>query len=339
MIDPVLAPGSAERNVTVAYALTSDGDDTYLRMTVLSARSARAAMQGCSVVVAMDGETARRAGEAVRAAMPPDTGFLVIETPAGAPVWRNRFVKSALRDRLSGPFIYLDGDTIVRDDLTAAYDWDFDVAAVSNHNAARCAVPGNERAVFLRCGWPVPTTAFCNAGVQFWRDTPAAHELARRYHEGWLHAAERTGRPQDQQAFNHALDQSAARVSLLPDAFNVQINSAPKQVFDAMLWHYFDSDRAVVAVPRTRFGDAVARREAVDVAAMMRATHPWVVTNPLDALAVRSFRKSVGQLGHGDWRRWWLAGDRRAFARYLAARVLGLPRRAARIFKSALTRA
>jgi hypothetical protein len=336
MIDPVLNVGAPEPDVCVAYALTSRGDDTYLRMTALSAQSVLLAMPKCRVVVAMDGQTAREASEAIRAALPSSVELLMIKTPEGTPVWRNRFVKSSLRGRLVGPFIYLDADTLVRRDLSVAYDWDFDVAAVSNHNTAKCDIPGNEREVFHRCGWAVPTVAYCNAGVQFWRDTPKTRDLARLYHEGWLHVATTTGRAQDQQAFNHALDQSEAKVTVLPDEFNSQINSAPQTAFDAHLWHYFESDKLVVAVPRTHFGEALSNIATVDISAIVNVPHPWVVANKLDGFAVRSFRSNTDRLGHGDWRRLWLSGDRTALIRYHFWSFFRMLRKAGRFTKESL---
>ena len=57
---------------------------------------------------------------------------MTITTPDGNSVFRNRHIKTRLGTLTSGPFLFLDSDTIIRGDISAIFNFNGDVAGVPN---------------------------------------------------------------------------------------------------------------------------------------------------------------------------------------------------------------
>lgn len=298
-------------SVTVIYALTSNGDDVYAQMTLASVQSARLFFSRSSVRVFVDAKSLEVGRKPIRERFGDIAIVQSVPTPAGPPAFRNRFMKTRLRELCDGDFVYLDGDTLMRGDISDAFAVPFDVAVVANHNDLAMRVPEQEAATMHHCGWPVPEGPYYNAGVQFWADNAATRHAGKLYHEAWLVSVGQLGRPNDQYAFNHAMHAAALRIEMLPSAYNAQINSCMAAAFDAKVWHFFFSEEERVAVPRTVFGKLLtAERMPRDFSTIVKRSHPWIVSDPIGALMIHRARKDWSYLAPNDRRRLWLAGQR-----------------------------
>ena len=166
-------------------------------------------------------------------------------TPEGTPTFRNRFVKTQLRLLLSGAFLFLDSDTVVRKPLSPLLNLHADIAAAPNHSADTLAeqIWSEDQANLDTMGWQV-CEPYLNAGVIWYADTPAAHRFAEAWHRNWLANVERTGRYRDQTAFNQSLSmKDYIRVEILPHACNAQYLCRLESAQDAFIWHaHYTSD-------------------------------------------------------------------------------------------------
>ena len=57
---------------------------------------------------------------------------MILPTPNGNNVFRNRHIKTRLGTLVRGPFLFLDSDTIIRGDISAIFNFNGNVAGVPN---------------------------------------------------------------------------------------------------------------------------------------------------------------------------------------------------------------
>jgi len=263
----------------IVYALTSEGGDVYSQMTRLSVASVRLSNPRARVTLVTDTLTLGRLREKCDPLLTEVDSVKSVAAPPGDARYRSRYVKTSLRSIAKGPFLFLDADTIVRDSLEPIFQVEADLAAAVNHSKDSFQEqPADDNEVLQAMEWTTGTDYYLNTGVLFFADTPAAHDLGRRWHECWHASVTRLGRHVDQPAMNHALHRSRARVAILPHRFNAQILVAPRVAMDAAVWHYYWSFKRP---PMTAYGVLInhfskGRELALsEVQTLVARRHPW----------------------------------------------------------------
>lgn len=224
----------------IVYVITSAGRDAYTAMTRVSAASLRMTNPGARIAVVCDMETDR----AVREAKDPLLGevdeWLACETPPGDAAFRNRFLKTSLRERMAGEYLFLDSDTIVRDDLAPIFQVPGDLAAAPNHSRENISgqIWEGDVATLAEMGWTTDPTLYVNGGVMRTADSAGVRQFYRLWHEKWLASYRQMGRPNDQPALNAAIHETHIACGRLPVRFNAQIGAYPVAMRDAAIWHY-----------------------------------------------------------------------------------------------------
>ena len=224
----------------VAYVITSAGRDVYTAMTRVSAASLRMTNPGARVAVVCDGETDR----AVQAAKDPLLGevdeWRAFETPPGEAAFRNRFIKTSLRERISGEYLFLDSDTIVRDDLAPIFQMPGDLAAAPNHSRENFSgqIWEGDVAALAEMRWSISQILYVNGGVMRVSESEIAHRFYRLWHEKWQASYRQLHQHNDQPALNAAIRESQIECARLPVRFNAQIGAFPVAMRDAAIWHY-----------------------------------------------------------------------------------------------------
>ncbi len=227
------------------YVVTSSGRDIYTAMTRISVASLRQTNPGVQTVVACDAET----DKALRQGQDPLLGevddWLVVETPSESPVFRNRFIKTSLRSRIDGPYLYLDSDTVIRDDLSAIFSVPGDVGGAPNHSRGMYAhqISGIDQAILKQMGWSTSPSVYVNGGALYASESDGAHRFYRLWHEKWLESYRRRQDYRDQPALNSAIWEAPATCSILPHRYNAQIVHAPETAQDAAIWHYYSAKK------------------------------------------------------------------------------------------------
>ena len=227
----------------IVYVVTSTGRDVFTAMTRVSAASLRMTNPSAKIVVVCDGETDR----AVRAAQDPLLGeadeWQAFETPPGDAAFRNRFLKTSLRERISGEYLFLDSDTIVRDDLAPIFQMPGDLAAAPNHSRENFSgqIWSGDVATLAEMHWATNPTLYVNGGVMQVSDSEGARRLYRLWHEKWQASYRQLHKPNDQPALNAAIHESRIECARLPVRYNSQIGAYPVTMRDAAVWHYNSS--------------------------------------------------------------------------------------------------
>jgi hypothetical protein len=312
----------------VIYVVTSQGGDTYSAMTRLSLASLRLSNPGWKVTIACDAQSHAALTKAHDRLLDEADEVVAWDTPPGDAQFRNRFIKTSLRNILSGEFLFLDSDTLIRSPLNEAFVPDADIAAAHNHSAdelARQLWPADSK-VLTALGWTTCPDHYFNGGVMFYNDTAAARAFATCWHKKWRESCDRLGRSRDQPAFNAALHEIGPRLAVLPHRLNAQFRANPSVARDATVWHYYASANDP---PLTEIELLVARlgpHETVDqtqLGQLAALAQPWRRKHWLDdqMIAWVSRQKKLH-----SWDRLWFQGRRLNSLRERGRKMLGLPK-------------
>ena len=241
----------------VVYCLTSSGGDLYEAMTRVSLATLRLTNPTARIEIACDLQTHQALHATDSPLLHEADSVHGFATPDGSPTFRNRFVKTQLRLLLSGPFLFLDSDTVVRKPLTTLLNLQADIAAAPNHSADTLAeqIWSEDLANLDTMGWQV-REPYVNGGMIWYADTPSAHRFAEAWHRNWLLNVERTGRYRDQPALNFSLFETNADVAVLEHSWNAQIYKRSDLADEALIWHIYSSSGLGT---QDRFGKCVKR--------------------------------------------------------------------------------
>ena len=300
---------------TVVYVLTSDGQDGYADMNLISLWSLLDSNPKIRTVVIIDSVSYERLEKIAHPILSSEAEIRVVsceETPGG---WRNRFVKTQVRSLVSGSLLYLDADTLVRGDLADLFRMDTMVAGIPNHNGIGIAseIPASEREILAKNGWAQDLPVYANGGVLFMADCPQTHTFCALWHKRWQESSQTTKSHYDQPALNQALRESGVAFSWLDHRYNAQVHARPKTAEHAVIWHIYRSGRHPTPRNYLDYLIALQRSGSRDVRNQVSkccvAPHPWMTSNPIDTFAVHHMMSGDRILNRVRWERLWLARE------------------------------
>jgi hypothetical protein len=244
--------------MNIVYVIASSGRDDYTAMARVSLASLRMSNPGARATVVCDAQTDR----AVRSVQDPILDevddWRAFETPPGDGSFRSKFLKSSLRQRLSGPYLFLDVDTIVRDDLTPISRVDGDIAGAPNHSREELSrqIWEGDRAILSAMQWTTRDTFYVNSGVLWASESAGARRIYGLWHEKWLEQQLHLHDSRDQPSLNTAICESNIRCFRLDCRCNAQIGAHPLSMRNAMIWHYYYS---LDYQSNSNFGDLIQK--------------------------------------------------------------------------------
>ncbi len=234
---------AADSTINVVYVLTTDGRDAFSDMAIVSILSVRLSNPTARIHILSDAESAAALTSSRHRLLEACDVFTGVETPAGPPEFRNRWIKTQADQFVDGDFLMLDADTLVARDVAAAWSDITDIGAVANHNAPDTANQiWSEDLEFTRLmGWGTKFPWYANGGVLFFRRTPGVRDFFQRWHKLWKCGAD-AGRLRDQPALNAALRESPVHVQQLPTVMNCQMNTGfSRTPVSTAIWHFYGS--------------------------------------------------------------------------------------------------
>lgn len=297
------------------YALTSNGDDIYLYMTQLSVKSLRLHNENSKIILVCDSQTHFALKKSPRAGLGEYDHIIAIETPEGSGIFRNRYLKTTLRNHLSEPFLYLDADTLIRGDLSPIFDLDVDFSAAPNHSGSGdpADMPCDELENFTLLDWNIPEKYYVNGGVLFFNDTPKAAELSSCWHKKWLETGKKLKRHRDQPSLNSALADTNPTFTWLNSIYNAQIEANPLTTKKALLWHIYSSSGSYALTTHTRFYKFVntsANGEEItlqQLKSLCQSPHPWMIQSFIDWWCVQRIISVPGLAHTNSFEHLWIA--------------------------------
>ncbi|BAQ66826.1 glycosyltransferase [Geminocystis sp. NIES-3709] len=308
--------------IQIAYVLTSNGKDVYANMNLISLRSLRYSNSNAKIILVCDCDTVQALETYNHAILQEADQIISVTTPDQPASFRNRFIKTSLRQHLSGDFLYLDGDTVIRGDLTPIFDIKTSLAAVPNHSGSGnpAEIPFDERENIIFLGWTLPTQYYVNGGVLFFVDNPDTEKFCQLWHQKWLASAEKRGTFRDQPSLNSAIADSGVSFSWLPHPFNAQVDVRPIYAKDAIVWHLYSSNGEIAM--KTLFHqyiDLLQSEKNVctdQIEYLCKRSHPWPINNPIDWWFVEKMSSSSQFVEKNSLTRLWMSGNYQRFNSY-----------------------
>lgn len=158
------------------------------------------------------------------------------------PIQRSRYLKTSLRQRVEGDFLYLDVDTVI---MRPIGDRDFPLEMVLGgvknvHFGQPHGIKYDE--YIKRTGKHLDSCAFYpNGGVLFARDVDSAHEFFNRWHDMWIRENRDLGIGIDQPSLAQANSSLGCPLKELPGTFNCQTNTrqCKEFLFNPYILHYY----------------------------------------------------------------------------------------------------
>jgi Glycosyl transferase family 8 len=301
-------------SIQIAYVLTSNGKDIYADMNLISLRSLRYTNPNAKIFIVVDCETFQALETCHHHILQEADQIISVKTPAQPPSFRNRFIKTSLREHLSGNFLYLDADTVIRGDLTEIFNIKSSFAAAPNHSGSGdpAEMPYDEIENFKLLEWELPKY-YVNGGVLFFADTPDTYKFCQLWHQKWLASVEKRGSFRDQPSLNSAIADSGVSFTWLPHRFNAQIDVRPIYAPDAVIWHLYSSnDKIAMKTIFDQYIDHLQTGKNVTTDQMKylcKRQHPWPINNLIDWWFVNKLLSYSQFLAANSLERLWMSGN------------------------------
>ena len=232
------------------YILTSDDSDFYLEQAMLSMYSLRLQMPNAFISLLVD-ETTEIGLKGKRSEIINFTNELIsinIDHRYNKKAC-SRWLKTSMRQHLTGDFLYIDGDTIITDDLSELDTMDINLGAVLNEHTKLSSLSKYNPAYFkkmqdldkrLSFVSTIKSDTYFNGGLLLCKDCTIGHNFFKEWHELWLYCFEQ-GIITDQQSYNQSNYILGNIITELDGKWNCQFLSdgGIRYFHDAKIIHYF----------------------------------------------------------------------------------------------------
>lgn len=155
--------------------------------------------------------------------------FILCPDASGGATHRSRVIKTSLRRRLDGPFVYLDTDTILVSDVSPLLACALPLGFVADawFSDAVGRFPGWCEPVYRELGWTYPTDRYFNSGAFFCDASPVAHDFFDDWQRRFLQCVA-IGICLDQPGLNAAVHERRIAVQEYSEDFNFFCANTPR---------------------------------------------------------------------------------------------------------------
>lgn len=226
----------------VVYVLVSKPEDIYLEQALLSIYSLRLHVPEVHVTLLTDNVTEdalRGTRNEIRNVV--DEMIVVKREHAFSAIESAYSLKTMLRERISGNFLFIDTDTIIVDDLSEIDQCPYEIAAVpdahlkyENHFQYQ-----GYQSLFKRLGVNMTMENYFNSGVMYVKDTKVSHQLFQAWNNSYIDNRQLCFYDQPHLAIaNKQFD----IIKELDGKWNCQVQYGIKYFNSAKIIHYFASN-------------------------------------------------------------------------------------------------
>lgn len=231
----------------IVYAVISGTDDIYFEQVWASAWSLRHYNPDAHVVVLTDEATKDTIySDARKEALNYIDEIVTVEFDADySNKEKSRWIKTNMRSLISGDFLFIDADTVICADLSAADSWACSVGAVLDSHCHSREI--RDTIVFqdmyinrLKNIFSVDYNGedVFNSGVMFVKDNEEAHIFFNTWHKNWKHSNS-TGIVLDQLPLLKTNIELGRVIKELPGEYNCQMCFSVQYLSRAIILHTF----------------------------------------------------------------------------------------------------
>ena len=229
-------------NTKIVYVLVSSQQDIYLEQAFISMRSLRYHMPGAHTVLLTDKLTADSL-TGTREVILKYVDELVVEDFDQKKLnahQRSRQLKTTVRNRIKGDYLFIDCDTIITRPLDDIDNISASIAACRDIHSDFINNPYRDMCVnhghLLE--WPIDNeTEYFNSGVIYVKDNATTHDFYHRWNENLNRGYDKEVYV-DQPSFAKTNYEMGHIIERLPDVWNCQLKHGIRYLKDAMIVHY-----------------------------------------------------------------------------------------------------
>jgi lipopolysaccharide biosynthesis glycosyltransferase len=233
--------------VKYLYVLTSDHHDFYYEQALLSITSLRNKMPGACISLLVDKITADSLRDKRTHILTIIDEYKVVAIPDSFTKMQcSRWLKTSMRQHISGDFLYIDCDTIISEDLSDVSNLTINIGAVLNshclleHDFYKHEAIGHDKELGFTS---TKSNRYFNGGVVYCSDTPECHAFFSEWHKLWRYSILKNIN-MDQPSFNQANSNSNYIIAELNGEWNCQIAyGGIAYLTNAKIIHYFGIGR------------------------------------------------------------------------------------------------
>lgn len=228
----------------IVYIVNSTPSDIYLEQTYLSIYSLLEHNVDAHIVLLTDNLTDRSLIGNRAQILKHVTEKIVVPFDDGVTnMRRSRWLKTKMRELVSGDFMYIDGDTIINSSLCDIHDCQMNIGAVEDAHRPLEKHYGKEKLSrqAKTLGFSIEGEEFYfNGGVFYVKDTNETREFFERWHTNWLRSVEH-GINQDMPALIQTNIEMGHMIQRLGGEWNCQVMYGLNYFTKAKIIHYFAS--------------------------------------------------------------------------------------------------
>ena len=210
----------------LVYVLTCASDKHYIEQALMSAFSARHWNPDANIVLMVDDKTDSLLQGKRAEILRYITEKIVVsfDDASLSPMYRSRFIKTSVRQRIKGDFLFIDSDTIISKSLSSIDCFECEVGAVlQSHLLVEdyCdSLRSSAIAANIQLGVDLDVEKeYFSSGVLYVKDVPIAHKLYERWHQFWQESY-KLGLPIDHPSLAKANRESGHIIRRIPDTYN-----------------------------------------------------------------------------------------------------------------------
>lgn len=229
----------------IVYTLISSETDIYMEQMVVSMFSLKHFTPNAYVTVVADKETSVRIKrwEMLRGYV--DEVIPVTFDASVSNKERSRWIKTNLRNIVTGDFLFLDTDTVITADLSEIDNITSEIAMVPDLHCPSFSkhpfqVKIGKRIAQLFGEKLSPDSIYFNSGVILCKDTERTRQFFDRWHETWLVGKDKKSGIFDQRSLAVVSEQMGI-VESLPGDYNCQVMGSIEYLHTSKIVHFFNA--------------------------------------------------------------------------------------------------
>lgn len=233
----------------IVYSIVSTENDIYLEQLFVSLTSLRLHNPHDYVAILMDEDTEKSLTGPRAKIRNLVTEIIVVPTPKEyTNQQKSRFIKTSVREQISGDYLFIDCDTIIADkldDIDSFSDKIAIIGGVFDNHLGKGHTNMTPKAInrAKMCGYNYADDVregYINSGVFYVKDNDMAHEFYKKWHKNWLHSTS-CGVDVDQISLAHTNREMNWLIQQLPPIWHCQVISRGiPYLFDSKIIHYFN---------------------------------------------------------------------------------------------------
>ena len=229
-------------DIKLVYVVTSSLSDIYWEQSWVSAWSAKLHNPSIKIAIVADRESLKEAENSYRKnSFYLFDEFIPVEMDSSLnKKQRSRWLKTNLRNIVSGDFLFIDSDTIVTGSLDELDVFPHSVAMVYDSHKHPCVISDVFPLYKSIYGEEAPRDMkYYNSGVMLVRDDSNAKKLFDKWFENWKLAGDKANYTDQIPLARTILKQDIA-IQNLPDIYNCQVCNSIRYLYQAKILHIFN---------------------------------------------------------------------------------------------------